>query len=151
MKRNLFFALLIAVTFCLSTKAQTATDSTQVQITLKARHHAYLIAFMGDRGSVDRIRYINQVVSQLNDSIDREQQIIVSVSPLLVKELFISVGNQPERLTTVYNAEIKQALLAQLQPYPELLSVIATITQKNSAETEQMVMNGFSFLQAIKQ
>lgn len=144
--------LVFSTLFCSSAFTQKDT----INVTLKAKHHAYIVAFTPKDGNVEKVRYINQVSQKLNIDtagkiVDSAQLITVNVSTDLVRELYLVIGSQQERLTTNYNADIKLELLPQLQRKPLLLAAIAAIGAKNATETEQMVDLGFKYLAAIKQ
>jgi len=144
------FILALVLASLTQANAQTI-DTTQVSITLKARHHAYLIGFMYERSDVDKIRYINQLASQITDTADREKMVTVTVPESLVVRLYTETGMQPERLTTTYNDEIKKLLLPQIADRPNLLAAIQRIAVSNDAEREQRVSYGFRFLKQISQ
>jgi hypothetical protein len=138
-----------------STPLQAQTDSTQIQITLKARHHAFIISLMPSKQRVDEIRYVTQVAQQITVNAsgniqDTAQLITVTVSCDLVKRLYLTIGSQQERIATVYNAEIKAALFPQLFARPKLLGDIAAIAGNNTQETDSMVNLGFQFLKQLK-
>jgi len=143
---------ILAVTF-LSQPVQAQTDSTQISITLKAKHHAFVVALMPSKSQVDEIRYITQVANALQvtaGSVDTTQQIQVVVSTDLVKRLYLVIGSQQERLATDINAEIKAALLPQLYTRPKLLAAIFAIAQQNANDTGQLITTGIDYLKALK-
>lgn len=161
---------ILAVTY-LSQPAQAQTDSSQIQVTLKAKHHAFIIALMPSKSQVDEIRYITQVAAALTvttqsqtvyDSVkhkdttiitktaDTTQQITVVVSTDLVKRLYLVIGSQQERLSTDINAEIKAALVPQLYTRPQLLADIFAIATKNGQDTQDLVQTGVDYLKALK-
>lgn len=152
--KKILSLLLIVSLFALPSKAQIfpqGQDTSRVTVTLKARHHAYLIAFMSDRGDAEKVRYITQVASQIVDTVDKDKPVTVTVSESLIKTLYVAIGSQQERLTTVYNEEIRQALLPQIQDRQNLLNSIQEIADRNQSETEQMVLYGFSYILLVKQ
>lgn len=149
--KNLFFILLSFVTL----HAVAQVDSSKIDITLTARQHAFIVAFMPDRGGVDQVKYMTQLAAKivLDDSghvVDTAQLIKVTVSTDLVKRLFLNIGSQQERLTTMLNDEIKTALVPQLFARPQLLQDIIDITNQNSKERDALIDYGFHFITEIK-
>lgn len=144
--KTIILLLFLSVSFFSYSQA----DTSHVDITLKSKHHAWVISLMPNKGEVESIKYINQVASQLSLPIDTAQQITVSVQVNLVKNLYLVIGSQQERLATTYNNEIKDALLPQLMTYPDLLAGIMIIAERNATETNVLVNYGFDYLKAIK-
>jgi biopolymer transport protein ExbD len=131
-------------------------DSTQITISLKAKHHAFIVSLMPSKQLPDEIRYLNQVSQAITldasgNVADTAQMITVTVSCDLVKRLYLVIGSQQERISSVFNAEIKEALFPQLYARPQLLSDIYSIAMQNAQETGTLVQAGFDFLKAIKQ
>jgi hypothetical protein len=157
MKTGKFLCIIsiLAVTM-LSQPVQAQTDSSQIQVTLKAKHHAFIIALMPSKSQVDEIRYITQVATALTvaadsaKTVDTTQQITVVVSTDLVKRLYLVIGSQQERLSTDINAEIKAALVPQLYTRPKLLASILDIAAGNTAQTNELVQTGVTYLKALK-
>lgn len=118
-------------------------------ITLKAKYHALIIAFMPDRGEVSRINYINQVAAAVDEVFDPEEDITVQVEPELVVSTFRIMGYQAERLVASDNNAIKLALLPQLEDHPELLQEIVDIVDTNANETEVIRQRGIDFIMSI--
>lgn len=119
-----------------------------IQITLKAKYHAYIISLMPDKGDVSKINYILQVRKAITDY-NPEQEIAVTVEPELVKSMYLIIGSQQERLAAADNREIKEALIPQLMAHPELLQIIQDITNANAAQTEQLRQTGVDFIMSI--
>jgi hypothetical protein len=149
---SLFFLSLIAT---IASFAQ--TDSTQIDITLKVKHHGFLVGFMPDKSGKDFIRYMNQVSEQVQfDPItkrpkDTAQMVTVTVATRFVENLYFEIGCQDERLTASNNREIQALLMDQLKKRPKLLQNIGAITMNSANETDQKVNEGFEFLFTIKQ
>lgn len=120
-----------------------------IQITLKAKYHAYIISLMPDKGDVSKINYILQIRKAITGDYDPEQDITVTVDAELVKSMYLIIGSQQERLAAADNREIKNALVPQLVDHPELLQTIVDITNDNAAQTEQLRQTGVDFIMSI--
>lgn len=122
-----------------------------VEITLKAKFHAFIIALTPDRGAIPFINYMIQVRAALVDNVyDPEQDISVSVEEGLVKDLYVTIGSQQERLTAADNAQIKNALIQQLSiSNVELLQALADITNNNAEQTEFLRQGGVDLIKSI--
>jgi hypothetical protein len=120
-----------------------------IQITLKAKYHAYIISLMPDKGDVQKINYLLQVRNGITGSYDAEQDITVNVDEELVKNMYLIIGSQQERLAAADNREIKEALIPQLMAHPELLQAIIDTTAANAAQTEQLRQTGVDFIMSI--
>jgi hypothetical protein len=101
---------LIAFALILSTSlfAQDSSRITQT-ITLSRLHHTYLIGFMGNIQTADKIKYVNQVKSGY-DTTNMSQTVAVTASSSLILEIFYVMSQQPEGWTSEYNNQIKAAL-----------------------------------------
>jgi hypothetical protein len=147
--------LLTTIFILVSLFAHAQVDSSKINITLSARRHAFIVAFMPDRGGVDQVKYMTQLATKivLDDSghvVDTAQLITVTVTTDLVKRLFLNIGSQQERLTTMLNDEIKSALFPQLFARPQLLQDIIDITNQNTKERNELIEYGFHFITEIK-
>lgn len=140
--------LFVSLFFSLACTAQ--SDTTTIEVTLKARHHAWVVSLMPDRGAIEKTKYSNQVANALVVPVDTAQLITVTVSYGLIKELYLGIGSQQERLAADYNNEIKEVLVPQLANYPELIQAIINISLQNASETNILVNSGFDYLKAIK-
>jgi hypothetical protein len=120
-----------------------------IQITLKAKYHAYIISLMPDKGDVSKINYLLQVRKAITAAYDAEQDIAVNVDEELVKSMYLIIGSQQERLAAADNREIKAALIPQLMAHPELLQAIIDMTNANAAQTEQLRQTGVDFIMSI--
>lgn len=148
--------LAVLITFSISCFGQDTTikkiDSSELltPIMLKAKQHAYIISFLPFRGSVSIINYINQVRKSIDTGYNAEQNIFVLVPASLVVDIYNTLGQQPERLTSNYNNEIKPLLIPQIVEYSWLLRTIQTINSRNNAETEERIKSaGVNFIMSI--
>lgn len=121
-----------------------------MEITLSAKQFAFIIAFMPDRGQLERFKLINQIARQLDDQQGEGQLITVDVPPKVIADVYYIMGQQPQRLTGALNNELKAQLLGQIQGNAEALALLQQITQRNAAELGQVIAAGFDFLQQIK-
>lgn len=149
--KSVFLCTIMMVTTFLS---QAQKDST-VNITLSAQHHAFIVAFMPSKSTVDDIKYLNQVAQSIElDSAghvkDTTQQISVIVNFDQVKNMYLAIGSAQERLAAFYNTQIKEVLIPQLYEHPTLLEDILAIKNKSSADTEFLIGRGFEYLKAIR-
>lgn len=119
-----------------------------IQITLKAKYHAYIVSLMPDRGDVAKINYLLQVRAAII-TYDGEQDISVTVPEDLVTSMYKIIGSQQERLAAADNAEIKQALIPQLMGNADLLQTIQGITADNANQTEALRQSGVDFIMSI--
>ncbi|MFL5786732.1 MAG: hypothetical protein ACJ748_01655 [Flavisolibacter sp.] len=139
------------ILFFTASYAQFVPDSIvnkQIDITLKGKHHGFIYALMPDKGSVEARNYANQLAKfkKPDNSFDTAQLMTVTVSYSMVASMYFIIGSQQERLASVDNAEIKDALIPQLMvpQYLDLLQAIMAIGDKNKAETETIRTNGIN-------
>jgi hypothetical protein len=109
-----------------------------IQITLKAKYHALIIAMIQGWEDVSKINYLNQVAEAVGETFDPEQEITVNVEESLIEYCYMTLGSHSERLVAADNREIKAALLPQLADNPDLLQKIIDITTENANQTEEL-------------
>jgi len=126
-----------------------------MNIKLKAKHHALIIALLPDKARVDILNYMYQVAKQVKAQIeqlgelDPEHEIAVDVPESLITYCFGVIGSFPENLVAADNREIKEALMPQIMDHPELLQQITGIVSQNGSQTELRRNQGYEFLKAI--
>lgn len=143
--------ILIILSLLVSVNGFSQSDTAHINVTLKSKYHAWIISLMPGKGEIEKVKYMNQVANQLALPVDTAQLITVSVTVQLVKDMYLVIGSQQERLAADYNEQIKQALVPVLMSYPDLLTGIMAIGQQNANETNILVNYGFDYLKAIKQ
>lgn len=152
MKKILFsISILIFSVSCLaqdSTSVHVDSSTVKLDVTLKAEHHAFIISFL-PKGTVPVINYINQVRSGLDSIFKEDTLITVTIDAALVVEVYSVMGEQKERLTAVYNEEIKNALLQQIGGHTWLIRQLTAIAVKNHTETAERVGIGAQFIMSI--
>lgn len=131
------------------------SSSLSINITLKAKHHFYLIGLMeGVQSDLRKANYIGQIAKQVTSLYDTSQLITVSVQAGLVKDLYVEIGTRQERLTTINNGEIKEALKPQLMTSQVgfwILGQLISVDTKNSILISQVIDRGKQFVSQFKQ
>lgn len=131
------------------------SSSLSINITLKAKHHFYSIGLMeGVQSDLRKANYIGQIAKQVTSLYDTSQLITVSVQAGLVKDLYVEIGTRQERLTTINNGEIKEALKPQLMTSQVgfwILGQLISVDTKNSILISQVIDRGKQFVSQFKQ
>lgn len=155
MKKLLFYFLFSAIGLVSFAQADT------VHISLTAYQHTVIIAYMQDKGQVDKSRYIISVLPQIEIITDSTGKKILKEPGKLIKytptvnflgNMFHEHGSNQERLVAADNREIQLSLNEQLQRRPDVLQRIGLIVQSNAAQNEEKVQrDGIDYLAKLKE
>lgn len=118
-----------------------------MNITLSQKQHLFLVAFMPNKGNPECIKYVLQV-AQGTAIYEPEKPLTVDVSFTIIRDCYIVLGQHPERLTARMNADIKTALMPQLQQ--EHIDELLYITSETHKELEHWMNKAKDFLASIR-
>jgi hypothetical protein len=112
--KKFFLGLIVLLSFNRSF-AQEPVDSSAIPqtIALSQDQHIYLIGFMGEIRSAEKIKYVNQVAAQY-DSTDTAKVITVVAPSSLIVRMYQTMTVLPEGVGYIYNNAIKDALMPQI-------------------------------------
>lgn len=142
--------LLLSVASVLGGYAQIDSARQAVNLTFKARHHQYVLGFLDDAGSADIINYVNAVRQSIDSTQGADQNISVQVPVALVLDMLRVIGDQPNRISATYNAEIRAAILPQLSQNAYLSRMLSAQFARDAAETATVVTRGKNYVYSIK-
>jgi urease alpha subunit len=111
--KKLFFSLIVILSFCKAFSQQVDSSQITQSITLTQDQHIYLIGFMGEIRSAEKIKYVNQVAGQY-DATDSTKAITVTAPSSLIVRMYQTMTVLPEGVGYVYNNQIKDALMPQI-------------------------------------
>jgi hypothetical protein len=155
MKRLIFLLSFFAIA------AISFAQEDTVHVTLTAYQHTTIIAYMKEKGQVDKNKYIYTVSPQIDIKMDSTgKNILVNPGKLItyaptvdfLGSMFLEHGSNQERLVAADNRIIQTSLYQQLQRRPDVLQRLGIIVAANAAQNDEKVQkDGIDYMAKLKE